>query len=81
MANLKLLTKIYNHNCFPYPQISVSVTSLDGAAVGCSRAYSVSSASGAVTRLAIAVSFENSVRDGPLLYLLDDTQVNDSKKI
>lgn len=50
---------------------------MEGAPAGCSRSYSVSSASGAVTRLALAVSFENSVRDGPLLYLLDDTQVSD----
>ncbi|KOB71165.1 Uncharacterized protein OBRU01_13791, partial [Operophtera brumata] len=53
--------------------ISVSLTSVFGAA-GCSRGYSVSSASGAVSRIALAVSFENTVRDGPLLSVLDNTQ-------
>ncbi|KAF9819861.1 hypothetical protein SFRURICE_004215 [Spodoptera frugiperda] len=54
--------------------ISVSLTSVPGAGIGCARAYSVSSASPAVTRLALALSFDNKVRDGPLLYLGDDTQ-------
>ncbi|KOB63596.1 Laminin subunit alpha-1, partial [Operophtera brumata] len=53
--------------------ISVSLTSVFGAA-GCSRGYSVSSASGAVSRIALAVSFENTVRDGPLLSVMDNTQ-------
>lgn len=56
-------------------QISVSVTSVFGAA-GCSRGYSVSSSSGAVSRIALAVSFENSVRDGPLLSVMDNSQVS-----
>ncbi|XP_026738306.1 laminin subunit alpha-1-like, partial [Trichoplusia ni] len=54
--------------------ISVSLTSVSGAPLGCVRAYSVSAASPTVTRLALALSFDNEVRDGPLLYLLDDTQ-------
>ncbi|XP_049867060.1 laminin subunit alpha-2 [Pectinophora gossypiella] len=53
--------------------ISVSLTSATGA-VGCARAYPVPAGAAAVTRVAVALSFDNVVRDGPLLYLLDDTQ-------
>lgn len=58
--------------------ISVSLTSVPGANGGCVRAYSVSAASPSVTRLALALSFENVVIDGPLLYLQDDTQDTES---
>ncbi|XP_075991835.1 wing blister isoform X2 [Anticarsia gemmatalis] len=58
--------------------ISVSLTSVPGAPVGCARAYAVWPASAAVTRLALALSFDDSVRDGPLMYLLDDSQETDS---
>ncbi|KAL0848796.1 hypothetical protein ABMA28_013221 [Loxostege sticticalis] len=56
--------------------ISVSITSVSGG-VGCSRSYLVTGASPAITRLAVAVSFEGQVRDGPMLHLLDDSQDNE----
>ncbi|KAL4705880.1 hypothetical protein ACJJTC_002761 [Scirpophaga incertulas] len=54
--------------------VSVSLTSTEGATVGCSRLYSVAAISSSVTKLSLAVSFDRAVRDGPLLYLLDDSQ-------
>ncbi|KAI5635987.1 laminin G domain-containing protein [Phthorimaea operculella] len=54
--------------------ISVSLTSVPGAGVGCSRSYPLRSSSSAVTKVAIAVTFDNTVRDGPLMYLLDNSQ-------
>ncbi|KAJ8726016.1 hypothetical protein PYW07_000714 [Mythimna separata] len=58
--------------------ISVSLTSAADAGVGCVRAYAVSGASPAVSRVALALSFDTRIRDGPLLYLMDDTQETES---
>nr|XP_049708408.1 laminin subunit alpha-1 [Helicoverpa armigera] len=55
--------------------ISVSLTSPPLSAAGCARAYAVWAASPAVSRLALALSFDGKMSDGPLLYLSDDTQV------
>ncbi|CAG9784735.1 unnamed protein product [Diatraea saccharalis] len=53
--------------------IAVSLTSMEGTPAGCSRAYSLPSTSPSTTRLSTAFSFAV-VRDGPLLYLTDNTQ-------
>ncbi|RVE48386.1 hypothetical protein evm_006947 [Chilo suppressalis] len=53
--------------------ISVSLTSAEGAAVGCSRAYSLTDAAPSAARVTVTVSFAT-VRDGPLILLTDDTQ-------
>lgn len=55
-------------------QISVSLTSAVGE-FGCARAYALTSSSPSLTRLALAVSFDTLVKDGPLLQLVDDTEV------
>ncbi|XP_028159400.1 uncharacterized protein LOC114352127, partial [Ostrinia furnacalis] len=47
------------------------------ASAGCARAYALSGAAPAATRLALAVSFDARVRDGPLLHLIDDSQDNE----
>ncbi|XP_028025278.1 laminin subunit alpha-2 [Bombyx mandarina] len=54
--------------------ISVSLTSSPGAPAGCSRAFPTDGASGAVTQIAIDVSFDNTVRDGPLIHLVGEIQ-------
>ncbi|XP_047041515.1 laminin subunit alpha-1-like [Helicoverpa zea] len=54
--------------------ISVSLTSPPLSAAGCARAYAVWAASPAVSRLALALSFDGKMSDGPLLFLSDDTQ-------
>ncbi|XP_059059003.1 laminin subunit alpha-1 [Achroia grisella] len=52
--------------------IAVSLSSRGEAGPGCARAYWAAGARAAVSRLALAVSFERHVRPGTLLYLRDD---------
>ncbi|KAM3959117.1 LOW QUALITY PROTEIN: wing blister [Aphomia sociella] len=62
--------------------ISVSLSSAWSASssAGCSRAYRAAGGASAVTRLALAVSFERQIRPGTLVYMRDDAGPQEKEK-